>query len=468
MCSSDLQERYPDNDFYNLATNLVMQEDGRPMRFHVDIGGHEVVVQVWRVQVGRVNLYLLDTNLRCNRIEDRQITAQLYGGDSTMRIRQEIILGIGGYQALRKLGIDPAVCHMNEGHAAFLALERIRRVMEEHNITFSRAREATICGNVFTTHTPVPAGHDVFSATLMEKFFTDYSRQLQLKWPDFLAMGRIDPNNNSEPFSMTNLALKLSTYRNGVSKLHGEVSREMCQSTWKDVPKEEIPISSITNGIHIHSWISPDMSYLYNRYIGPNWGALPGNEGSFAKIEQIPDEELWRTHERRRERLVSFSRKCLQKQLQNRGGSPSEIALAEEVLDPEALTIGFARRFAKYKRGNLLLRDTERLVKLLSDSERPIQLIFAGKAHPRDAEGKEIIRQIVHFASRHDVRPRLVFLEDYDIDIAKYMVQGVDVWLNNPAIRLKDIAPNRIANIILVAPTFSSLESCVSRKKPRI
>jgi len=426
------QESYPDNDFYNMALNLVMQQDGRPLRFHIDIGGHEVVVQVWKVQVGRISLYLLDSNLRCNRIEDRQITAQLYGGDSTMRIRQEIILGIGGYQALKKLGIEPVVCHMNEGHAAFMALERIRDVMSQKNISFAQAREATICGNVFTTHTPVPAGHDVFSATLMEKFFANYSNQLQLKWSDFLAIGRIDPQNNNEPFSMTNLALKLSTYRNGVSKLHGEVSRQMCQSTWKGVPEDEIPITSITNGIHIHSWISPDMSYLYNRYIGPNWGTLPGYEGSFAKIEQIPDEELWRTHERRRERLVSFARKCLKTQLQSRGGSPSEIAMAEEVLDPEALTIGFARRFATYKRGTLLFRDLERFAKILSNKDRPVQIIFAGKAHPNDTEGKELIRKIVHMIQNETFRGRVVFLENYDINVARYLVQGVDVWLNTP------------------------------------
>jgi len=427
------QEMYPENDFYNMPVTLVTRQDGRPVRFHVEIAEHDVVVQIWKVQVGRVTLYLLDTNLRCNRIEDRQITAQLYGGDSNMRIRQEIVLGIGGFTALKVLDIEPAVCHINEGHAAFMALERIRQAIEQYQLSFAQAREAVVSGNVFTTHTPVPAGHDVFSPAMMEKCFGNYYKSLKLSWQDFLGLGRVDPHNTDEPFSMTNMALRLSTCHNGVSKLHGEVSRNMCQKIWSNLPVDEIPITSITNGIHVRSWVSPDMTDLLDRYLGPSWSDQPGkSEPSFNRIDQIPDEELWRTHTRRRERLVTFARKRLRQQLKNRGASPADIAQAEEVLDPEALTIGFARRFATYKRGTLLFRDLERFGKIVSNKDRPVQIIFAGKAHPHDTEGKELIRQIVHFVREDTFRRRVVFLENYDINVARYLVQGVDVWLNTP------------------------------------
>ncbi len=426
------QESYPENDFYNMPVTLMIHEDGRPIRFHIDIAGHDVVVQIWRIKVGRIDLYMLDTNLRCNRIEDRQITAHLYGGDSNMRIRQEIVLGIGGYTALKTLNIEPEVFHMNEGHASFLGLERIRRAMEEHQLTYAQAREATVCNNVFTTHTPVPAGHDVFAPAMMEKYFSNYSKKLNLKWQDFLAMGRVDPQNNNEPFSMTNLALRLSTFRNGVSKLHGEISREMCNNIWNGVPSHEVPITSITNGIHVKSWISHDMSELFERYLGADWMEQPSEESPFRRIEQIPDEELWRTHERRRERLVTFTRLRLQEQLKRRGAGQAALAQAEEVLNPQALTIGFARRFATYKRGTLLFRDIDRFIKILSDKDRPVQIIFAGKAHPRDSEGKELIRKIVHYIREDEFRRQVVLLENYDINVARYLVQGVDVWLNTP------------------------------------
>jgi len=426
------QEAYPDNDFYNMPVQLMMREDGRPIRFHIELVDHEVVVQLWKVQVGRVDLYLMDTNLRCNRVEDRQITAQLYGGDTEMRIRQEILLGIGGIEALNTLGIKPKVCHMNEGHAAFLSIERIRLAMQEYNVRFAQAKEAMNSGHVFTTHTPVPAGHDVFSPALMEKYFSKYSRQLGLSWQDFLALGRNNPADNQEPFSMTVLALRLSTRRNGVSQLHGEVSRKLCGGVWKNVPTDEVPITSITNGIHERSWISTDMNELLDRYLGPEWSEQTSKGEIFQRVDRIPDEELWRTHERRRERLVAFARRHLRKQLLRRGASPQEIAMADEVLDPEALTIGFARRFATYKRGTLLFRDIERFTKIISDKDRPVQIIFAGKAHPRDAEGKAFIRQLIHYIREDVFRRRVVFLENYDMNVARYLVQGVDVWLNTP------------------------------------
>jgi len=428
------QETYPDNNFYTMPLTLMLREDGRPIRFHISIQDRDVVVQVWRVDVGRVKLYLLDTNLRCNRLEDRQITAQLYGGDTDMRIRQEILLGIGGIRALEALGITPKVCHMNEGHAAFLSLERIRTAMEKHQLRFAQAREATVSGNVFTTHTPVPAGHDVFGPNLMEKYFSNYYQQLGLSWDNFLALGRIKPQDRNEPFSMTTLALRLSSHRNGVSQLHGMVSREMLKQVWAggDVPVDEVPVTSITNGIHVRSWISGEMSDLFDRYLGPRWSERPSDMRVFNRVDQIPDEELWRTHERRRERLVAFARRRLRLQLSHRGASPAELALADEVLDPEALTIGFARRFATYKRGTLLFQDMERFLRIIANKDRPVQIIFAGKAHPRDAQGKELIRKLVHAIRKEDFRRRVVFLENYDIHVARTMVQGVDVWLNTP------------------------------------
>jgi len=426
------QEFYPENDFFNLPVALVMREDGRPVRFHVSLSGREVVLQIWKVQVGRVPLYLLDANLRCNRIEDRQITAQLYGGDSDMRIRQEIILGIGGFTALKTLGIEPAVCHMNEGHAAFLALERIRRLMEEKHVSFAEAREAASSGSVFTTHTPVPAGHDYFTPEMMEKYFAAYARQLGLNLDELMALGRTNPADRTEPFCMTTLALRLSTQRNAVSQLHGEVSRRLCQKVWPGVPVDEVPLTAITNGIHIRSWISREMNELFDRYLGPGWADQPGHAALFTHVEEIPDEELWRTHERRRERLVAFARRRLQMHLKQRGAGPTEIAHAAEALDPQALTIGFARRFATYKRGTLLFHDLERLKAILSRKDRLVQILFAGKAHPRDTEGKELIRQIVHLSREPDLRGRILFLEGYDINVARYLVQGVDVWLNTP------------------------------------
>ncbi|MBN1917665.1 MAG: alpha-glucan family phosphorylase [Verrucomicrobia bacterium] len=426
------QEYYPDNDFFNMPVSLVRGSNGKPVVIDVDFPNGKVYVQVWQALVGRVTLYLLDANIDENRPEDREITARLYGGDtgSEDRIRQEITLGIGGIRALSALGIEPQVCHMNEGHAAFLALERTRLLMEQKKASFAEAREAVAAGNVFTTHTPVPAGNDMFPPQLMDKFFSKYWPTLGLSRHDFLALGRQNPNDKDEPFCMTVLALKFANYANGVSKLHGEVSRRMWTRVWEGVPVEEVPITSITNGIHTRSWISHELVGLYDRYLGPKWIESPTDQSVWERVEQIPDGELWRTHERRRERLVAFARRRLADQLKRRGAPPGEIAQAEEALDPEALTIGFARRFASYKRATLLLRDPERLERLLAVKERPLQIIFAGKAHPKDNGGKELIRQIVQFARRH---PRqIVFLEDYDINVARYLVQGVDVWLNTP------------------------------------
>ena len=431
------QEVYENNDFHNLPLTLKRRPDGAPLTVEVPLPGRKVIVQVWWAQVGRVPLYLLDSNIPANRPEDRDITDQLYGGDIEMRIKQEILLGLGGYLALEAVGLEPTVYHMNEGHSAFLALERTRRIMEKCGLSFAEAREAASAGLVFTTHTAVGAGHDYFSPQLMDRYFADSMRALGLSRRDFLALGRQNPDDDNEPFCMTILALHLAAHSNGVSRLHGRVSRKMWKGLWPGLPEDEIPIGHVTNGVQFQSWISREMKELYDRYLGPRWREEVADQTVWQGADRIAAEELWRTHERRRERLVAFCRRRLRTQLERRGASQTAVAAADEVLGPEALTIGFARRFATYKRATLLLRDAERLARILNKPGRPVQIIYAGKAHPRDDPGKGLIRQIVELSRHEEFRRRLVFLEDYDMAVARYLVQGVDVWLNTP-LRLQE------------------------------
>ena len=426
------QEYYPENDFYNLPLILERDANGAPLEIELEFGTRHFRVHIWRVQVGRVPLYLLDTNLESNSPEDRLITAQLYFGDKEMRIIQEILLGIGGIRALRALGIIPNVCHMNEGHAAFLALERIRLLMEKRGVRFSEAREIVCAGNVFTTHTPVEAGIDHFQAELLDRYFIRYYKSLGLNREEFLGLGRQNPRNSQETFCMAVLALKLASNANGVSQLHGEVSRKMWKNLWPELPEEQLPLGSITNGVHTRTWMSNHMASLLVRYLGTRWLDDPTDHNVWRRIARIPDAELWRTQQSGRERLVDFARKRLKAQLKQIGATTKEIAIAEEVLDPEVLTIGFARRFATYKRGTLLMQDLDRLSRILNNPEMPVQILFAGKAHPQDQEGKELIRQIVQISHQERFRHRIVFIEDYDMEVARHLVQGVDVWLNTP------------------------------------
>jgi len=426
------QEQYPEADFHALPLTLERRPDGSPVSVQVQFPGRAVQVQVWRAQVGRVPLYLLDTDVEGNRAEDRAVTSTLYGGDKDMRIRQEIVLGVGGLRALKALGIEPTVCHMNEGHAAFLAAERIRQVMERSGARFADAKTLVAASNVFTTHTPVPAGIDVFPPDLIDRYFAPCYTQLGLSRDQFMAPGRQNPADPNEPLSMAVLAIRLSGATNGVSALHARVSQRMWSGLWPDVPVDDLPITSITNGVHVRGWLSQDMAGLFDAYLGPRWVSHPADQSVWERLEQIPDAELWRTHERRRERLAGFARRRLRTQLEQRGAPPAERAQAEEVLDPKALTIGFARRFATYKRATLLFTDPGRLSRILSDRDRPVQIIFAGKAHPADNDGKDFIRQVVHFARQPEFRQRIVFLEDYDIKVGRYLYQGVDVWLNTP------------------------------------
>ncbi|MBU1099031.1 MAG: alpha-glucan family phosphorylase [Bacteroidetes bacterium] len=427
------QERYETIDFHNQPMQLVTDKKDIPIKISLRFPGRDVYFQMWKLQIGRVALYLLDTNVAENNEQDKDITKALYGGNTETRIQQEIILGIGGIRALHALDIKPSVCHMNEGHSAFLALERIKHLITEHGLSFEEAKDIGFYSNVFTTHTPVPAGIDVFQNSMVEKYFGEYYRnELGLSGQQFYELGTIEHDAPPVNFNMAHLAMNMAGYVNGVSKLHGEVSKKMWAYGFDSVPFDEIPIESITNGIHTASHISKDMHELLIRYLGEKFVQDPADKDIWDGIDDIPDEELWRTHERRRERLVAFARERLREQVIARGGSKLEVLAAKEVLDPYSITIGFARRFATYKRANLILRDIERLASLLCDADMPVQFIIAGKAHPKDDEGKRLIQDIVSAAKDDILRKKIVFIENYDMNIARYMVEGCDMWLNNP------------------------------------
>jgi starch phosphorylase len=425
------QERYEENDWYHMPVVLEKDKNGNPIKFSVNFGNTPVHVQIWKVMVGIIPLYLLDTNIPENPSKYREITSVLYSGDKDTRVKQEILLGIGGVKALDALGIKPSVFHINEGHSMFLLLERIKSLIEKDNLQLDEAMQVVWSSTIFTTHTPVPAGNEQFDPKLLELYLRDYTSSIGLGWDQFLSLGRIF-NTDNEPFNMTAAALKLSAFANGVSRLHGTVTRKMWHNIWPNVPLEEIPIGSITNGVHIRSWLSHDMVDLFDTYFGPKFTKQPREFSDWRSIYKIPDAELWRVHQKRRERLVFFARKRLRKQLEHRGASGLDIKTADEVLDPQVLTICFARRFSAYKRAFLMFKDIDRLRQLISDPERPAQIILAGKAHPLDNPGKEIIKNILQIASRDEFRRKIVFLEDYDINVARYLVQGADVWLNNP------------------------------------
>jgi glycogen phosphorylase len=427
------QERYPMNDFFTLPVLPVRDSAGLNLKVQVKLPTGLVWIQIWRIQVGRVSLYLLDTNIADNHLQqDREITDQLYGGDIDKRIRQEIVLGIGGLRALKAVGLQPTVYHMNEGHSSFLALERIRLLMQEQKLVFEEAFEACRVNNVFTTHTPVPAGIDIFEAGMMHHYFQEYCENAGISFEQFLSLGRRDPSDGDERFSMAIFALKTSSYRNAVSRLHRQVSQEMWSGLWPQLPVWEVPITSVTNGVHLTSWLNGDLAALYDQYLQPDWRERAGDLAAWEQIGEIPDEELLEVHRRRKRRLITFARAMQTDAALRRKVSTGELKRAGEVLDPNALTIGFARRFATYKRATLLFRDVERLRRILCDKDRPVQVIIAGKAHPRDQPGKSFIREIVQLSRDTELWKRLVFVEDYDMKVAREMVQGVDLWLNTP------------------------------------
>jgi starch phosphorylase len=380
-----------------------------------------------------VKLYLLDTNIPENdRPEHRDITDALYGGDNHVRIRQEIVLGIGGLRALKALGLEPTAFHMNEGHSAFLALERIRLLIAEHGVSFDEALEASRNNNVFTTHTSVPAGMDIFDSGLMWEYFHDYCREAGIDFEQLMGLGRRNPGDSYERFSMAILAIKASCFRNAVSRLHRLVSQEMFLDLWPQLPVWEIPITSITNAVHLLSWLNGDLATLYDQYLQPDWRERLNDPKTWEQVQDIPDQEIWEAHRRRKRRLVAFVRERQHEFAKRRKASTAELRRASEVLDPEAFTIGFARRFATYKRATLLFRDAARLKRILCNPEMPVQIVIAGKAHPKDHPGKELIRQVVQLSRDPELAKRLVFLEDYEVHVARELVGSVDVWLNNP------------------------------------
>ncbi|HKV82969.1 MAG TPA: alpha-glucan family phosphorylase [Ktedonobacterales bacterium] len=404
---------------------------GHEFTISVDLPGRAVYAKVWRVQVGRIPLYLMDTDVAPNAPQDRTLSARLYGGDHEMRIAQEIMLGIGGVRAMRALGLDPMIWHMNEGHSAFLGLERCRELVQGLDVGFDVAREIAAANAVFTTHTPVAAGNDAFSYDLIDKYFGAYWPQLRLDRESFHNLARQETGWGSA-FSMTVLALRLSAQHNGVSRLHGEVSRKMWRFLWPDAELDEVPIGSITNGVHTATWLAPRMDALYRHHLGDEWYDRLDDAALWDGVAEIPDGELWETHRELKGALIEYARRRLARQRLRVGEGAAAVASVEALLDPNALTLGFARRFATYKRATLLFRDPARLARLLSDPERPVQIVFAGKAHPNDQPGQEFIRQVYEFSRQPQFEGRVVFLEDYDIDMARRLVSGADVWLNTP------------------------------------
>jgi len=406
--------------------------DGTPVRVQVDTRSGPIFAQVWKLAVGRVSLFLLDCNVEGNSPEDRKLTSRLYGGDTRIRIRQEIVLGIGGVRAIRAMGIVPGVYHLNEGHSVFATLEAVRGRMDRDGYSFADASRKVARQTVFTTHTPVPAGHDRFDGALMEEHLGPMRDSLGISHDHLMSLGRVDPANHSEPFCMTVLGLKMSRRANAVSALHGHVSRRMWNGLWPGRVEEEVPIGHITNGVHVPSWLSWQMLQLYDRIFPANWFRRMGEPDVWQKIHDCDPGELWETHYALKNLLLQFVRRRVSRQCRRRGECDEAVELARTVLDPNVLTIGFARRFATYKRADLVLNELDRLFALISDRDRPIQIIFAGKAHPADEPGKALIRKIANL--RHDPRTsgRIVFVEDYDINVCRHLIQGVDVWLNNP------------------------------------
>lgn len=418
-------ERFPRLDPRAMALKAV-----KDTTVTVELAGVPVHARLWQAQVGRIALYLLDTDIDENDDTNRLTCDRLYGGGPEERIRQEIVLGIGGMRALDALGLAPQVFHMNEGHAGFLALERIRRLMLDEGLSFAEARAAARPAAIFTTHTPVPAGIDRFPRDLMERYFSNWCRELGLTLDDLMALGHEPGAAEGEMFNLATLSLRLAGRSNGVSKLHGVVSRELFAGIWPEIPVEEIPITSVTNGVHARTWTSTEMTKVLDKTIGRNWPEA--DPEAWRAVEEMSNRELWKVRRTNRERLVSYARHKIREATLGRGMSESQAAWADEALDPDALTIGFARRFATYKRATLLFRDLDRLKALLLNPDRPVQLIFAGKAHPADEQGHHLLQTVANLAADLDLRHRLVLLEDYDITVARMLVQGIDVWLNNP------------------------------------
>jgi len=426
------QEEYLDTKVENLPMEPALGPDGQPVTVEIQTRSGRLLAKVWLMRVGRVNLYLLDSNVEGNSGEDRELTSRLYGGDNRTRIRQELVAGVGGVRALAVLGITPGVYHLNEGHLGFATLEVIRQQMHDDGRSFEEALCDVAGHTVFTTHTPVPAGHDRFGGELIEEHLGPLRDELGISFEQLMGLGRVDPHNAQETFCMTVLGLKLSRRANAVSSLHGHVSRRMWAPLWPGRSEEEIPIGHITNGVHIRSWLAWQMQQLYDRHFPADWYERMGEPEVWQYIYNVDPGELWETHHALKNLLLAFVRRCVRRNCRRRGENDEAIDAARQMLDPDILTIGFGRRFATYKRADLILQDLDRMASLLNDADRPVQLIFSGKAHPADEPGKQLIRKIANL--RHDSRfaGRIAFVEDYDVNVARHMIQGVDVWLNTP------------------------------------
>jgi starch phosphorylase len=439
------------------SINRVLDEKGNQLVVKVPFIEPPIYVSVWKIDVGRIPLYLMDTDIEQNAPWNRGISARLYIGDRELRLRQEIVLGIGGDEVLDTLGIHRSILHLNEGHPAFTLLERIREKVTEEQLPFEEAARQVRGTSIFTTHTPVPAGHDVFPFALMEKYFSSYWPSLGLSHDKFLQLG-VNPSQPQAGFNMTVMALKLATFRNGVSRRHGEVTRKMWQCLWPGTEPEKVPIEFITNGIHVPTWIEPKMQLLFNRYLGKDWLEKHDDPAVWEKIDSIPDEELWQTHYWLKIKLIDAVRERVRQRWARDRISASKVLAGGTLLDPSVLTLGFARRFATYKRADLILRDLERLKRMLNDRWRPIQIIFAGKAHPADDEGKRLLQQVFRSATNQDLGGRIAFVEDYGEQFAQYLVHGVDVWLNNPLPPLEACGTSGMKAALNGVPQLSILD----------
>ena len=429
----DQETEYNNIDLSNLPINPVKDENGDELKIYVKFEKRKIYLKVWQINVGRIKLYLLDSDIDENKPEDREVTLKLYGGDQEMRIKQEIVLGMGGTNLLtRALGLNPTVYHMNEGHSAFLILELIKNIIKEKKVSFEVAKDIASSKTVFTTHTPVPAGNDIFPIGLVEKYFKEFWPRLGLDREEFLKLG-MKPCTDLEPgFNMGILALKVAGKKNGVSKLHGAVSRELFGDVWPEIAANESPITYVTNGIHTCSWLAPSLKELYNKYLIPYWQDNIHQDEVWKNINNIPNQELWGIHQQRKQKLLELVKESTTNRLRRSGYSYEEINDITSKLNPNALTIGFARRFATYKRATLIFKDLERITQILNNADRPVQLIFAGKAHPADKEGQDLIKRIHEISMMPQFKGKIFLLENYNIAMSRYLVSGVDVWLNNP------------------------------------
>ena len=416
----------------NLPIKPLKDENGEDVIVYIKLQKDKLYIKVWKICVGRVNLYLLDTDIPENKEEYRGITLKLYGGDQEMRIRQEMVLGIGGVKVLQELGIDPKVYHMNEGHSSFLVLEAIKQTIKQKQVSFEIAKDIVTAKTVFTTHTPVPAGNDIFPIELVEKYFDGYWKDLGITKEQFLELGMKPRDESKNSFNMGILALKIAGKKNGVSRLHESVSRELFSDVWPDIAPQESPITYVTNGVHTCSWLAPNLKELYNKYLEPYWQDRIYSDETWKKIDKIPDEELWEAHKQRKIKLLKLVRDNVTARLKNNGVHYEKIREIISGLNPDALTIGFARRFATYKRAALIFKDLERITQILNDTNRPVQIIFAGKAHPADKEGQDLIKYIHEISLMPQFKGKIFLLENYNINVARHLVSGVDVWLNNP------------------------------------